>query len=104
LRPSYRPHGIYRVIVDSPPTGGFFRANTSFVIFNVTPARALVYIDDKLIGSAGDFATERDRYMVMDGEHHLRIECHGFLPFEAQLDVVPNKTLHFDIELEPPKP
>jgi len=104
LRPSYRPHGIYRVIVDSPPTGGIVWANTSFVIFNVTPATALVYIDDKLIGSAGDFANERDRYMVMDGQHQLQIECHGHLPFKARLDVVPNKTLHFDIELEHPEP
>jgi hypothetical protein len=80
------------------------RANTSFVIFNVTPAKALVFIDDRLIGSAGDFATERDRYMIMDGQHQMRIESHGYQPFEAKLDVVPNKTLHFEIELEPSQP
>lgn len=44
------------------------------------------------------------RYMVMDGQHELRIECHGYRPFEALLDVVPNKTLHFDIELELSEP
>lgn len=96
----YRQYGIYRLIVGSPPTGGFIKANSSDLIFDVVPARALVYIDGKLIGSAGDFASKRDRYPLLDGEHDLRIECPGYLPFETQLDVVPDRLLHLNIELE----
>jgi hypothetical protein len=88
------------LIVDSPPTGGFIKANSSDIVFDVTPARALVYVDDRLIGSAGDFATRRDRYPLLDGEHDLRIECPGYLPFEARLDVIPDRTLHLNIDLE----
>jgi hypothetical protein len=101
--PGYRGlgHGIYRLIVNSPPTGGVVRVNTSDIIFNVTPARAMIFIDGKLIGSARDFATERDRYTLLDGEHALRIEFPGYQAFETLLDVAPNRTLHLDIELKP---
>jgi hypothetical protein len=93
--------GIYRLIVDPPPTGGVVRVNTSDLVFNVTPARAMIFIDGKLIGSARDFATERDRYTLLDGEHLLRIEFPGYQPFETVLEVSPNRTLHLDIEMKP---
>jgi hypothetical protein len=80
------------------------RVNTSDIVFNVKPAKALVFIDDHLIGSAGDFATERDRYTLLDGEHDLRLEYPGYRPFASRLKVVPNRTLHLDIQLEPEGP
>jgi hypothetical protein len=91
---------IYRLVVAPPPTGGVVRVNSSDLIFNVNPRRALVFIDGKLIGSAGDFATERDRFSILDGEHHLRIEYPGYKTFETRMEIVPDKTLHLGIELE----
>ncbi len=97
---------IYRVILSPPPTGGFYRVNMADLIFNVTPAQAQVYVDGRLIGSARDFATERDRYSLLDGEHDLRVEYPGYQPFEAQLQVVADRTLHIEVSLEkgPGKP
>jgi len=92
---------IYRMILAPPPTGGVVRVNSSDLIFDVNPPHALVYIDDRLIGSAGDFATERDRYSILDGEHDLRIEFPGYETYEARMDVVPDRTLHLGIELQP---
>jgi hypothetical protein len=92
---------IYRMVVAPPPTGGVVRVNSSDIIFDVNPRKALVYIDDKLIGSAGDFATERDRFSLLDGEYDLRIEFPGYQSFETRMNIVPDKTLHLGIELEP---
>lgn len=94
---------IYRLVVDPPPTGGVVRVNSSDLIFDVTPERALVYINNRLIGSAGDFATERDRFSILDGEHDLRIEFPGYQTYKTKMHIVPDKTLHLGIELEPIK-
>ncbi len=95
--PQHNP--VYRLYVQSPYGNEVVQSNSSDVIFKVDPPQALVYIDDKLIGSARDFATERDRYNLLDGEHQLRIEYPGYEPFDTRMEVVPNKVLHLDIEL-----
>lgn len=92
--------GIYNLVVHSPSRTEIIRANSSDIIFNVEPPRALVYIDGKLIGSAGDFANERNRYMVLEGEHTLRIEYPGYERFQTKMNVAPNRTLNLDIELK----
>ncbi len=91
---------VYRVVLGPPPKGEVIRVNSSDLIFSVTPAKALIYVDDKLIGSARDFSSDRDKYPVLDGEYDLRIEATGYEPFHSELSVIPNKTLHLDIELE----
>lgn len=96
-----RSQGIYRLFLQTGSAAEVVQANTSDLIFSVVPSRALVYIDGKLIGSARDFATSRDRYNVMEGTHELRIEFPGYKSFEAVMEIVPNRTLHLDIELEP---
>lgn len=93
-------YSIYRIVVSPPPTGGVVRVNSSDIVFNVTPPNALVFVDDKLIGSAKDFATQRDRYPLLDGDHHLRIEFPGYRAFTTQLQVVPDRSLHLEIQLE----
>jgi hypothetical protein len=92
---------IYLLAVTGPIDAEVVRANTTDLIFQVQPAKALVYIDGMLIGSAGDFATRRDRYTILEGQHDLRIEAHGYDPFQTQMDIVPDRTLHLDIDLEP---
>ncbi len=92
---------IYLLVVTGPIDAEIVRANTTDLIFQVHPAQALVYIDGMLIGSAGDFATQRDRYTILEGQHDLRIEAHGYDPFQTQMDIMANRTLHLDIDLEP---
>jgi hypothetical protein len=92
---------IYLLAVTGPIDAEVVRANTTDLIFQVHPAKALVYIDGMLIGSAGDFATQRDRYTILEGQHDLRIEARGYDPFQTQMDIVANRTLHLDIDLEP---
>lgn len=92
--------GIYSLQIDSSALGPVVRANTADLIFEVDPPEALVYIDDKVIGSAADFATYRDRYMLISGEHTLRIARPGYVDFETAMEVPPDHTLHLDIELE----
>lgn len=91
---------IYLLAVTGPIDAEIVRANTTDLIFQVHPAKALVYIDGMLIGSAGDFATQRDRYTILEGQHDLRIEARGYDPFETRMDIVANRTLHLDIDLE----
>ena len=76
------------------------RANTSDLIFQVDPSKALVYVDGRLIGSAGDFATKRNRYPIVDGPHDLRIEFPGYRPFKTEIEVVANRTLNLTVDLE----
>ncbi len=92
---------IYLLAVTGPIDAEIVRANATDLIFQVHPAKALVYIDGMLIGSAGDFATQRDRYTILEGQHDLRIEARGYDPFQTQMDIIPNRTLHLDIDLEP---
>lgn len=95
-------HGnrVYRVSMPGFVPSEMVRANTSDLIFQVTPAKALVYIDDIVIGSAGDFSTEKNRYPIVDGPHVLRIEFPGYQTFETRMEVVANRTLNLTVELE----
>lgn len=95
----FRPR-VYQVILSSPVRMELVRANTADLVFHVHPAKALVYVDEKLIGNARDFASERERYPLVAGEHTLRIEYPGYRAFQTQMDIVPNRTLQLDIELE----
>ncbi len=92
---------IYLLAVTGPIDAEIVQANATDLIFQVHPAQALVYIDGMLIGSAGDFSTQRDRYTILEGQHDLRIEARGYEPFQTQMDIIPNRTLHLDIDLEP---
>ncbi len=95
---------VYRIVLGPPPKGEVVRVNSSDLVFNVTPPKALIYVDDKLIGSARDFSSARDKYPVLDGEYDLRIEATGYESFHSELSVIPNKILHLDIELERKNP
>ena len=95
-----RSRGVYQLVINSPAGMEIVRANTADLIFQVSPSRALIYIDEKLIGNARDFSTERDRYMLIEGEHSLRIEFPGYKPFRTDMNIVSNRTLQLDIELE----
>jgi len=96
----FRTRSVYRIVLGPPPKGEVVRVNSSDLVFNVTPPKALIYVDDKLIGSARDFSSARDKYPVLDGEYDLRIEATGYESFHSELSVIPNKILHLDIELE----
>ena len=95
-----RRYGVYNVVLNGPINNEVVRANSADLVIQASPARALVYVDEKLIGSARDFATERDSYMVIEGAHQIRLEFPGYKPFEAEMQVMANRTLHLDIELE----
>lgn len=95
-----RAASVYGYFLNSPPRGGIHQANSSNVTFQVKPGSALIFIDEKLIGSADDFATEKEAYTLVSGEHTLRIEHPGHVPFETVLEVTPDRTLHLQIELE----
>ena len=91
---------IYQMVVSGSIEREMVRANTTDLIFQVDPPQALLYIDGMLIGSGGDFATERDRYTILEGQHDLRIEFQGYQPFQVKMAVEANRTLHLDIQLE----
>ena len=63
-----------------------------------------MYVDGRLIGSAGDFANEKNRYPIVDGHHVLKIEFPGYQSFETQMEVVANRTLNLTVELEKADP
>lgn len=83
---SYVPRrlGVYRVILNRPSGTEVVRANTAHLIFKVVPSKALIYVDGKLIGSARNFATERDRYMLTDGTHECVSNVPATNPFRAK--------------------
>ena len=85
----------------SAPCTKIVRANTTDLIFNVHPPRVLIFVDGRVIGSTRHFATQRDRYTLVEGRHDLLIEFPGYKSLQAEMDMVPDRTLHFDIELEP---
>ncbi len=100
LFPGLQPRGTYQIILNSPSGKGLIRANTADLIFRVVPVRARVYVDGSVIGSAEAFSNKRNSYSVIEGEHNLRVEYPGYRAFSARMEVVPDRTLHLDIELE----
>ena len=62
----------------------------------------------RLLGSSRNFASQEQAYEVPAGTYELRIEALGFEPFEAVVEVLEGRTLHYDIELaeqdRPPEP
>ena len=100
LFPGLQTRGAYQIILNSPRDQGLIRANTSDLIFRVVPVKARVYVDGRVIGSAEAFSTKRNSYPVIEGEHNLRVEYPGYRAFNARMEVVPDRTLHLDIELE----
>ncbi|MGH9338298.1 MAG: PEGA domain-containing protein [Acidobacteriota bacterium] len=97
--PSFH-RGTYEVILNVPTGTEVVRANFADLIFNVNPSNALIYVDNRLIGSARDFDTERERLTLLEGAHHLRIEFPGYEAFESDMEIIPDRTLHLDIDLE----
>ncbi|MBI4445878.1 MAG: PEGA domain-containing protein [Acidobacteria bacterium] len=97
---SSKPLRAYQFWINSPAGNEIVRANTSDLVLNVIPDKSLVYIDGKLVGNANDFATEKESFTLVDGNHRLRLEYPGHKPFESQLKVVPNRTIVLDVELE----
>ena len=85
--------------LQSPTATEIVRTNTSDILFTVTPSRAQIYVDDKLIGSARDYASQRDRYEVIKGLHELRIEYPGYKPYRAEMNIQPNRTVHVEVGL-----
>lgn len=94
------PRGIHRFSIPSPEPATVVRVNTADLIFRVTPANARVYVNDRVIGPASAFSTQRTRYTLLDGEHSIRIEYPGYRPFQTVVQVAPNGTLELDVELE----
>jgi hypothetical protein len=90
--------GAYSFYLQSPIDSQLVQSNTADLVFNVTPSYAQVYVDNKLIGSARDYASG-DHYTVIDGVHSLRVEYPGYKPFQAQMNVQANRTVHVDVEL-----
>lgn len=100
LFPGLHSPGVYTLILRSPAGMEVVRANAADLIFQVSPSKALIFIDGKLIGNAHDFASQRDRYTVLEGDHDLRIELPGYKTFQTRMRLAPNRTLKLDIELE----
>ena len=92
--------GTYQLVIGSPAGMEIVQANTANLIFSVVPQRALIYINDRLIGSARDFSTEKERYTLVEGIHNLRVAFPGYIPFLSEIQIIPNRTLHLDLELE----
>ena len=93
------PSAVYypNLEIDANPV---VRANFSHLIFNVSPGSALIFLDDKLLGSARSFGSERERYEVLEGEYLLRIEHPGYEPMETVLKIISDRTVHIDLELQ----
>ena len=97
----YGRTGVYRFFVTSPTGGTLVRANSADLVIDVKPARAMIFIDSKLVGSGRDFARDQEGYPLMEGVYELRVEHPGFEPFTTDLQIVPNRTVHLDLELTP---
>lgn len=95
-----RNRGSYRILLDSAQLTDIVRANASDIIFRVDPPQALVRIDGLTIGSARDFSTRRSSYTLLDGEHDVQIEFPGYRTFRTRMNIIPNQTIHLDVELE----
>jgi hypothetical protein len=95
------PRGIHKFSIPSPEPSMLVRVNTADLVFRVTPDKARVYINDRVIGPASAFSTQRTKYTLLDGEHSIRIEYPGYKPFETILQIAPDHTLEIDVELEP---
>lgn len=95
----YGRTGVYRFFVFSPSSGAIVQANSADLVIDVNPTRALIFIDGKLVGSGRDFARDREGYPLMEGEYELRVEHPGYEPFSTVLQIVPDRTVHLNLEL-----
>jgi len=64
-----------------------------------TPDRAAVFVDDQFAGHVNEFDGVRKAMLLTPGQHSVRIELPGYLPFQTVVDLHPHQKLKIETEL-----
>lgn len=73
---------------------------TSEIKMSVDPNRAAVFVDDLLVGHAGEFGGIGRSLLVAAGHRKITISLPGYRTFQTELDLAPNQRLDLKTELQ----
>ena len=94
--PYRRPYGWWR---DNGEYGGEYAA-IGEIWFDVKPSDALIYVDGKLWGTAGDLNGWWKSKDLPAGKHTIRIEAPGYDTYETQITIRPDKKVKIKVKLQ----
>ena len=86
---SFARNAALLIAVTSIPVVG--QQNTGYLKMHVDPGRAGVFIDGKYLGPAGNFGVGR-RYMLVAGDHEVRLSEPRYEDVVAKVTIQPGKT------------
>ena len=86
---SYVRNALLLIAMTGIPVVG--QQNTGYLKTKVDPGRAVVFIDGKYVGPAGNFGIGR-KYAVAAGEHEVRLAEPRYEDVVAKVTVQPGKT------------
>lgn len=84
-----------------PATSSPSRTEIGGVSFAVTPADALVYVDDNYVGIASDFSGGSQPLSLAAGTHRIELQATGYEPIASQVNVVAGQVLPYQVDLRP---
>jgi PEGA domain-containing protein len=73
---------------------------TSEIKMSVNPDRAAVFLDDLLVGHAGEFGGVGRSLLVAPGHRKITISLPGYRTFEAELNLEPRQKIDLKTELQ----
>ena len=73
---------------------------TSEIKMSVNPNRAAVFLDDLLVGHAGEFGGVGRSLLVAPGHRKITISLPGYRTFQAEVNLAPNQKIDLKTELQ----
>ena len=67
------------------------------------PDRAAVFVDNQFAGHVNEFDGVRKAMLLTPGQHSVRIQLPGYLPFQTVVDLHPHQKLKIETELIKPQ-
>jgi hypothetical protein len=73
---------------------------TSEIKMSVNPNRAAVFLDDLLVGHAGEFGGVGRSLLVAPGQRKITISLPGYRTFQAEVNLAPSQKIDLKTELQ----
>jgi PEGA domain len=72
---------------------------TAEIKLSVSPNRAAVFVDDRLVGHVDEFDGPGQALLLAPGKHRLKITLPGYQPFETEVNLLANQKFQLKTDL-----
>jgi len=86
----------------SPSASGSVEAQTNLggLSFDVTPSTAELFVDDKLVGTVGQFTPTTEPLGLEPGQHHIELSAPGYQTLSFDVNIVAGQVIPYKGSLE----